>query len=252
MKYKNLLINVLAFALIVIPNLSSAETDLTQIEYAGPETNTATEVKTKPGTVRQDIRDIRTETKNNIQQKRIEVKDKIKDARTEIKDIRTENKEMIKEKREDVKENIKQKIEERKSKIATNIKTKIENHAKNIIERIYATIDRVEKIVIRVESRIQKIKDVGSSDVTEAQKFITEAKTKIALAKTDAQGLEKALAEALLSETPRESFNESFKVIVQNIKQNLKDVRVALENAIKSIKENKVNTKPDSDNDETI
>lgn len=103
---------------------------------------------------------VRAEIKADIETRRASTTERREDRREEVRNIIAERKASSTERRLEMQVNI--------------AKRKVE-HVKKVI---LATIGRLEKIIVRIESRIEKIKGRGG-DTTEAENFIAAAKVNL-------------------------------------------------------------------------
>jgi predicted RNase H-like nuclease (RuvC/YqgF family) len=117
-----------------------------------------------------------------------------------------------------------------KGKLGDEIKGRVRGHLKQYTERYSAAIERVEKLLARVDSRIEKFEARGAN-VTTAKNYSASAKTKIATAKTDFEKLKTQAEAALASETPK----TALKALEPLAKQTKTDIKAAHAEVVKAI-----------------
>src|SRR3990167_11494397 len=142
--------------------------------YAETDTDTNVTVETKQKLLPrlkaliEGKKEIRTETRADVKAIRIEAKGEIKDRREEAKSD-------IKERKEEVKGKIEEKRIEK-------LRERVENRFEKMNARFQATIERLEGLVVRVQSRIEKIKNAGG-DILVAERYVNDAKVSLEAAK---------------------------------------------------------------------
>ena len=139
----------------------------------------------------QKLKDARMEAKN-------EFKDVRQDAKMEIKDIRGKLASTTKEMKDEIKD-----------KVKDNIKNRIENRYEKMLVRFQATIDRENAIMVKINSRIAKIKTEGGN-TSDAEKSVSDAKILLDKAVVDLAALK------TLSDT---------QATMENASTTLKDLR---------------------------
>jgi DNA repair exonuclease SbcCD ATPase subunit len=103
---------------------------------------------------------------------------------------------------------------ERRGVLSTQLQERITNLANNIKGRFTAAIERLGKIIVRLDSRIEKLK-ANDVDTAAAEAKLADAKDTLEEAKERVANLESFWA-AISGDTPRESFaaiREEFKAI---------------------------------------
>lgn len=103
--------------------------------------------------------------------------------------------------------------------------------AEHVIKTLTATIERLEKILARIESRIEKIKAEGK-DVSLAEGFVVEVKAYLA----DAQVSLEALAFIDLSADKAKENFERVRAAVAEVKIHLRAAHESLMKAIRALK----------------
>jgi len=130
-----------------------------------------------------------------------------------------------KEKREEVKGEMK---EVRQDFRAQEVKMRVRN-----VTRVFtATVERLEKIVTRIESRITKIKAAGGT-TTEAEAFVDAAKVNLATVKTDISAINSIDLSG--STTTAQANFETIKADAQAGRESLTSARQNLEKALASL-----------------
>ena len=141
------------------------------------------------------------------------------ETRQEIKDTRQENRQEIKD--------MKEKMASTTGLMRQDImKKRVANHFEIMHIRIKATIEREEAILARIVSRIEKIK-VAGGNTTEAEKAVSDAKAKIAEAKSLLENLKQADGainiDITSSTTGAKQIIMGLRKIAQNIEKDLRE-----------------------------
>ncbi len=126
---------------------------------------TAPTVPPRPVQIREEVRDARTQLKQDIQEKREDVKDLREQGKQEIKDLREEGKKEIQEKKNNIRG------------------IELTNRVNNTVRMLTATANRLDAIIVRIESRLAKI-TAAKGDTTALVAAIATAKTDMASART--------------------------------------------------------------------
>lgn len=215
---KNILKTLITLLAIGGATLALAETDIQNSTSGNTETggtvntsNTNTKLKPLPPRPLQQLRDIK------------------KDARAEIKDIRQDARMEVK----DLKERMASSTAELKDRMKENIQNRIQHRFDKMLARFQATIEREEKIMAKIVSRIEKIKANGG-DVGDSQKNIDEAKGHIAEAKTALESL-KTTSNIEISQEIASSTREALKNSLDAMKKAGRDVEKHLRLAHKAL-----------------
>jgi hypothetical protein len=145
------------------------------------------------------------------EQKRIEAKERV------------EQKQIVKE---DVRAEIQKRVEERKAsqeaKVQQIRQERIRNYWGILAKRITATIDRLDILIARIESRLSKMtQDDPELDVSAIEAKIEEAKELIAEAKLMLDEANTDLENLLESENPKTAFE-----ILRNTLKDIKDTLI--------------------------
>lgn len=198
--------------------------------------------ETKPRPVKalvEERKDIRQNMASTTKAIRTEAKDRIQDVKERI----ASTSEARKEKVEDMKNRIASSTQARKENAQerfARIKEQLAKNFRNMVERIQATIERQEKIIAKINTRIEKIKS-GGGNTSEAEGYIAEAKTNIDKAKVALETLRTKSLEAsnnLSSTTVAVKKETMDKMREENkkITDGLKEAHRSLEKAIASLK----------------
>lgn len=116
-----------------------------------------------------------------LMEKRNEIKDMRGDLKTEVKQLRASTTEGIKEKREEMKDKVKEVRQEFRANEARN-------RVNNVTRVLTATAERLNGIIVRMESRIAKLKAAGGSTL-EAESSISLAKSDLLIVKTNVDAI---------------------------------------------------------------
>lgn len=129
---------------------------------------------------------------------------------------------------------IKMRIEERKAsttarrvEMQQGVAKRLADHTAKVLS---ATIERLEKIASRIESRIEKLKAEGGV-TTEAEGFVAEAKVHLSQAR---QGVEIFTSIDLSADKAKENF-ETVRATAATVKEELKAARESLMQAARSL-----------------
>ena len=177
---------------------------------------------------RQDFKAEREDIKNSSStkgEKAGAIIDARKDLREDVKDRNQEAREKIKDERQ----NIKDQREERRREIA-------KKHFEQVVARMTAHIERLEKLATRIETRIGKIEATGR-DMTKAKSNLAIGKTKIDSAKSalvsfKTSGL--STVDSLASTTPN-NLLKSLKDSADVVEKLIREAHQALVDAVNSI-----------------
>ena len=135
------------------------------------------------------------------------------------------------------KENLKNSVENRRNEAVIKIRERLDKFNQNLIERFDASIDRLEKIANRLDSRIAKIK-ARNIDTTSTDKLMVIARNKIETAKIAVTNIASTTANTNFGTTTAElkgNFN-NLKTEIENTKKTIKEAQIALLDAVKSLR----------------
>lgn len=107
------------------------------------------------------------------------VRARVEARKTEIEVRRASTTERRLDRREEIRSNIEQRRASSTERRVEFQQDLAKRRVKNVTKVLLATIERLEKIIVRIESRIEKINERGT-DSTEAQSFVTLAKGNLA------------------------------------------------------------------------
>jgi len=238
---KSKLLFLIIICLISLPNLSLAESDSIDSNVGG-------ESEQIRKTTEENVRDIKRE----VEQKREEIKNRVGEEKEVLKNRIEERREELKQNLEQKREEIKNRVEERRQNATDQITERVNKFISKIIERFSTAVNRLDILVIRIESRIEKI-EARDIDVTEANDLLVIAKNKIETAKTSISLI--ALPEIIdpAASTTASAIKEAFettKTQIEQAKKDLKAAHTALVEVIKSLKpgDNKLREAQESDN----
>src|SRR3989304_2308879 len=121
------------------------------------------------------------------------------------------------------------------------LRERVENRFEKMNARFQATIERLEGLVVRVQSRIEKIKNAGG-DILVAERYVNDAKVSLEAEKVLLISL-KTTAEATVALENATTTRAQAKVslsalakIAKDIEKNLGSARKSLEKAVGSLK----------------
>jgi len=208
------------FVFIALFTLSFSQNASAQ---AGATVETVAEVSTQA--------DVRTpEARKKMEEER---KARMEEKKNAL-EVRTQNFEEKKGEFEQKKEDRMEKRDDRKESRRVEAESRIGKHIEWMTKRFNGTIERLEKITARIESRIIKLKAEGKTTV-EAENHVALAKAEIASAKTGIAKISLTLSSALEKEKLNGSFEE-MRNLVKSIRDDLKTAHAELVKAITSIK----------------
>jgi len=118
---------------------------------------------------------------------------------------------------------------ERKTALDKNIQERIINLTRNVTDRLNAGIYRMENIVVRLESRITKMKAEGYTTET-AEGKLREAQSTLRVAKTTLSESRPA-QQAVSSDVPREAFRE-IRAQMQGVQELLRQTQSLLKETV--------------------
>jgi hypothetical protein len=136
--------------------------------------------------------------------------------------------------------NLKLNLQDKKASIEAKLSDKkkniISNYWQRLVKRINSSIDRLDKLTQRIESRLLIIETKNpSKDTTPIHSQLNEVKTKLTDAKTKLSALNTVVTESLNSEKPKETFLV-IKDGIKEVKSILMDVHKVLVHIIGDIR----------------
>ncbi|KKP56434.1 MAG: hypothetical protein UR80_C0003G0012 [Parcubacteria group bacterium GW2011_GWB1_35_5] len=223
-------------SLIALPNLSLAESNYSDTEAAREASEYNAEQKRE--TIKDEIEAKKEALEQEMEQNREEIKNRVEERKEGLKNKIEERREELKQNLEQKREEIKNRVEERRQNTTDQITERVNKFISKIIERFSTAANRLDILVIRIESRIEKI-EARDIDVTEANDLLVIAKTKIETAKTSISLI--ALPEIIdpAASTTASAIKEAFettKTQIEQAKKDLKAAHAALVEVIKSLK----------------
>lgn len=108
-----------------------------------------------------------------------------------------------------------------------------------------ATVERLEKIIVRLESRIAKVKALGGV-TTESESFVAEAKNHLSLAKLSLAAFSSI---DLSGDKARDNF-ERVRAVATEVKGHIREAHTSLMKAIRSLKPGQKTATSTSDSEE--
>jgi hypothetical protein len=121
-----------------------------------------------------------------------------------------------------------------RARLQAGAETRIRSFVGKMLERFNAAVERLEKLTLRIESRIAKMKAEGKI-TTNAETHIAVAKEEIAKAKVEIAKIPAVLETAFESEVKGRIFAE-LRVSTNAVQTALKNAHAALARAIASLK----------------
>lgn len=170
------------------------------------------------------------EAKKRLEEFRNESRDKREGVRTEIKNERKEFRKKENERREEL-----------KKRVGEERARRVNEYFTQMMNRMDAAVDRLDKLADRVESRLTKIQGAGK-DITEPQAALDTARISIAAVHTAIGDARTKFAELSKSNTPQEQF-VAIKELVTTVKTKSKEAHAALIEVINSIKRGRLDIK---------
>lgn len=134
------------------------------------------------------------------------------------------------ERREERKENIEERkasSTERRIEMQKNLAKRKANHTARVLT---ATVGRLDKIIVRLESRIAKI-DAAGGTTTEAKIFVAEAKNHLSLASTTIAGF---VSLDLEGDKAQENF-EKIRALASEAKGHIREAHRSLSKAVRTL-----------------
>ncbi|PIZ46750.1 hypothetical protein COY29_06110 [Candidatus Woesebacteria bacterium CG_4_10_14_0_2_um_filter_39_14] len=138
--------------------------------------------------------------------------------------------------RETVREEIREKTATVQAFLSERKQEIIRNHFSRVARRLTAAIERLNRLISRLESRLAKIEETNENLNTETIKAdIVSGKEKLDQAGIQLENVKTKMNEIIESETPREGFVE-IKEMVGEIRESLVEVHQILVKVIGDIK----------------
>lgn len=207
-----------------------------------PTTGTVNTQQVKPKPIKalvEERKEVRQNLASTTKAIRTEAKEKVQDIKEKIASTTQARKDRI----EDIKDKRASSTEARKENAQerfARIKEQLAKNFGNMVERIQATIERQEKIMAKINTRIEKIKSEGGS-TTEAESHVANAKTNIDKSKVALEALKTSSSNAAnnLSSTTvavKKETMDKMREENKKITDGLKEAHRSLEKAVTSLK----------------
>lgn len=223
---KHLYIHIITLALVLLAAQTAyAEEGSVRVSA---QINASTTVKAPIREVRKEIREDRAEMNKGIRDDRKALASTTASSTpAERREDRKEFREETKEKRENFREDAKKKLELIRQQTMARI----------VINRLNATITRLEKIVAKLDTRIAKFKEKGA-DVTAPTKASADAKLALADArvKLNAIVIPTTLTGSTTASSTASTTTQSIKSAVKEIEDIIKKAHKAVVAALESFK----------------
>ena len=177
----------------------------------------------------EDVRDIQERYRIQIQNIKQNTED-AREAASRIKDLRAEEQGQIKLRNEEAKHRASQARE-------TRFKEMLKKRAEQVLKRVAAHIDRLDKVAERIDSRIKKFEGTGSN-MTESKTLLEKARVSITDARTALTELRTSLDE-IVSQSQGKPQNELVKSVrgaSDKVKEAIKTAHKALVDSVNSMK----------------
>ena len=159
-----------------------------------------------------------------------------KTLRQEIQTRNEERSETLNQKREEAQTRLEERKASREAQLTNLRRERIRLYWSRIHTRISALVERSERLISRIESRLAIIENNNKNiHTTKITSQLTDAKNLLALTKLDLTKADEKIEEALSSTNPQDAFKE-VREIVSDIKANLKEVHRLLVSVIGGIK----------------
>ncbi len=171
---------------------------------------------------------------NTLEEKNRE-REQIREEANEQKEEALQKRETIREELQAKKEAVMNSVEERRQNTIERVQERLDQFVANVIKRFEAAVERLSTLSKRIESRIAKLKS-ENIDVGESEKLLTEAKSKIEIAKTNISKIVITVDGEINIESLKTAFRETRKQI-ESVKSDIKSAHAALVDVIESLKQ---------------
>mgnify|MGYP001581121806 CR=1 FL=1 len=229
MKYRRIVVSTLALTLVVFFLPAFAE-----------ESNAGIPAESNP-TVVKPLK-IRSDVKAEMEARRASTTLRLEEKRKEMEERRASTTNRIENRREGMLER-KASSTERRIEFQQNIAKRQVEHVTKVM---LATIERLEKIITRIESRIEKIKENGG-ETAEAEGFVVLAKGNL----LDAEAAVGAFANIELSSDKAKDNFEKVRTAAREAREHIRLARENLMKAIRSLGSLKANRNATSTDEST-
>lgn len=177
-------------------------------------------------------RTVLEETQKRTEELRLK-RENLTNERTAAESTRS-NRSRAKSRLEEKRQSLKNKITDKRKEISQERKAKIQEIFERMTTFLVAAIAREEKLIERIQSRLDKLSQAGK-DVAGVQQSLEQAKAKLEQAASDASSLEGIGGDVLATENPSSTFRTA-KEMVQSVKRELQEVHKMLTSIIGDIK----------------
>ncbi len=140
----------------------------------------------------------------------------------------------LKERMNAQRENLQEKINVRKDEAENRIKGRFSDFFGKVIERFNATADRLDKIVLRIESRLIKLESEGANE-TRARSLLADAKVKLNTAKLSIANISVTASSTVSANTTLKTAYPAVKSAVEKAKKDLRATQDALTEVVKTM-----------------
>jgi hypothetical protein len=137
--------------------------------------------------------------------------------------------------REAIKEEMAEQKAERRAALSERASERITNLAANVSNRMDAAAARIQDIITRLETRIEKLEAAGL-DVSEANDALQSAQISLNAAVNNLATIDVTVQTAISSEDPRSSWT-SVKTAYQNIREQLRTAHTEIKASVQALKD---------------
>jgi len=138
--------------------------------------------------------------------------------------------------RQEIRQQVQAKGEEVKVKLSATTRERVRFYFYKAVTRTEALIERLNLLISKIETRIEKIKESSEDfDTAKVEEDVKDAKGLISSSTKDLENSKTLLENSLSSESPKDSFKEVVEVF-KNIKTDLMEVHKLLVHAIGELK----------------
>tara|TARA_B100000508_G_scaffold134553_1_gene125396 strand:- start:429 stop:1169 length:741 start_codon:yes stop_codon:yes gene_type:complete len=131
-------------------------------------------------------------------------------------------------------EGMQERVDERRAQLQERAQTRITNLAANVSNRMDAMIERLQNIIDRIDSRIDKLQE-NNVDTSDAEASLASAQLSVDAAAAEIANIDSLVAEVAGSEDVRAAW-ATLKLQYQTIKDYLKTGHTELRNTVASLK----------------
>lgn len=160
------------------------------------------------------------------------------------------NREEMREQATERRDAAQQEMTERRAQLPERAQERVTNLAANMSNRMDASIGRLQNIIDRLESRIEKVTTAGI-DATASTEILNNAQTSLDLARTEIAAIDSSVAAAVSAENARTAWTavrENFVTIRDYLTQSHQELRAT----VAALKEAVVEASDDSNASEAV